>query len=53
MAFKLLTKYQDDEWEFCDQADTREDIEYLRGEYQMAYGSDFKFIIIDSERARC
>ena len=41
--FEILTRYKNDPWEHCDYAKDREELNYLLGEYRLAYGSDFRF----------
>lgn len=43
MTFVIMGKYKGQSWEEIDQAETKDDIDYLLGEYRLAFGSGWQF----------
>jgi hypothetical protein len=45
--YKIMETYSSGQTEEIDTADTREEAEFLLGEYRMAFGSDWKLWIAE------
>ena len=49
MGFKITGRYRNNDYEDLDTADTKEDAEFLKAEYKMAFGSEW-LIKVEADR---